>query len=217
VFDERLFKEALIKASRVPLQYAPINLHDSSDTSFSATKAGFAEKANALSRNFRDMFGRIHDQEAVAVFALAPQPLLIKLGTLINDQYNAQVFQCHREGHKWAWKDDSKSPEFIINESGETAAVTVALVIDLSAEIINDRITSVLGADAAIVHLTVAMPNRNFVTNPSVQTNFVEAFRQVIEAIKNRPSHPSIIHVFPAMPNSLAVNSSGPGCSTSMA
>jgi hypothetical protein len=139
----------------VPLQYAPINLHDSSDTNFSTTKAGFTDKANALSKNFRDMFGRIHDEEAVAIFALAPQPLLIKFGTLINDQYNTQVFQCYREGHKWAWKDDRESPAFIIRESGKTDAATVALIIDLSAEIIGERITSVLGEDVSIVHLTM--------------------------------------------------------------
>jgi hypothetical protein len=205
VFDERLLKEALIKANRVPLQYSPIALHDSMDTIFSPIKAGFDEKANALCKNFWDMFGRIQDEESIAIFALAPQPLLVKLGTLINDQCNVQVFQCHREGHKWAWKDNENNTVFITKTTKDSGTKRVALVIDLSATITDDRITSVLGDDITVVHLTIDSPNRGFVTHPTIQKKFVKKFRQAMEDIKNRSSRPDVIHLFPAMPNSLAV------------
>jgi hypothetical protein len=205
VFDERLLKDALIHANRVPLHYSPIELHGSTDTSFSATKDGFESKADALNKNFHEMFGRIHDEVAIAIFALAPQPLLIKLGTLMKDRNNVQVFQCHREGDKWAWRDTGRVPTYITKTTKIGCTNTVALAIDLSAEIIDDRITSVLGDDITIVHLTISSPNRSFVTHPSVQEGFVEAFRQAMEDIKNSPNSPDAIHLFPAMPNSLAV------------
>lgn len=205
VFDERLFKEALVSAKRVPLQHSVMELHDSSDMSYSATPVGFAQKADALSRNFRDMFSRIHDNESVAVFAFAPQPLLIKLGTLINDQYNVIAFQCHREGHKWAWKDDARVPKFLRKTTKESPSNKVALVIDLSATVEDSRITAILGNDTTVHHLTIKRPDRNFVTNSDVQDAFINTIRPFIEDIKNSMLHHDVLHVFPVMPTSLNV------------
>lgn len=205
VFDENLFRWALILAQRVPLQSSIIELHDSTDTRYSADKFGFEKKASALSANFRDMFGRIHDKESIAVFALAPQPLLIKLGTLINDQYNAMAFQCHREGHKWAWKEGTAIPEFLQMKTRESNSNKVALVIDLSGPVKDERITSILGEDITIYHFTLKNHNRNFVSNVGVQGAFINAIRPFIEEIKNSKQRPSIVHVFPVMPASLNV------------
>ncbi len=54
--------------------------------------------------------------------------------------------QCHREGDKWAWPDDQSTVDFS-NPSvkGADSETAVALVIDLSAEIIDQRIENTLG------------------------------------------------------------------------
>jgi hypothetical protein len=205
IFDEKLFKEALIFAQRVPLQNSIIELHDSTDTNYVAIQDGFKDKANILCRNFNEMFSRIHDQESIAIFALAPQPLLIKLGTLINDQYNAVVFQCHRDGHKWAWKNETITPEFFTKTTKESNTNQVALVVDLSAQVTDDRIISVFDHNITIYHLSIDDPNRNFVTSPVVQNSFISVFRSFIEEIKNSKNRPDVIHLFPVMPNSLNV------------
>ena len=53
--------------------------------------------------------------------------------------------QCHREGDKWAWPDDQSTVDFQIHQSKADSETAVALVIDLSAEIIDQRIENTLG------------------------------------------------------------------------
>lgn len=202
---ESLFRQSLVASQRIPLQQPVIPLHKGMTTQYTPSRENFEAKALELEQAFKEWSDAIIKQEdSIAVFALAPQPLLIKLGTLINDQYNTEVFQCHREGHKWAWQDHSEAVEYIIKRPGNIAN-SVALVIDLSAEVVDDRIKSVLGEDSAIYHLTIPTPNRNFVRSRDIQSEFVKTFRVLLEEIKNLRPQPKIVHLFPVMPNSLAI------------
>ncbi len=195
--SERLFKDAVLSAELIPMQQPVIPLHRDSYVRYEATKENFEAKARDLETQFKSWFDSvIKTEDAIAIFALAPQPLLFKLGTLVNDQYNAQVFQCHRTGHKWAWKSTVQPVEYQIKTTRSSESNKVALVIDLSAEIIDDRITRVLGEKISITHLTIDTPNRLFVTGKDVQDSFVVSFRKVIEDIKNHRPEPTEIHVF---------------------
>ena len=204
--SERLFKQALVSASLIPLEYPVISIDADSRTSYSPTKTCFEEKAADMERQVRSWFGSIiKPEDAIAVFALAPQPLLIKLGTLINDQQNVTVFQCHRIGHKWAWKGEQSSVKFTTKCTRSCESDMVALVIDLSAEVVDQRITRVLGENCSIYHITIEEPNRYFVTNKEIQDDYIHALRAILEQIKNEHQNIQYIHIFPAMPNSLAV------------
>lgn len=207
VFDsERLFKGAVLSAGLMPLQQPVIPLHGDSHIRYEPTKESFLTKEKDLEVQFRSWFDSIvKSEDAIAVFALAPQPLLFKLGSLINDQYNTQVFQCHRSEHKWAWKHDSSNVEFRLKQTKHGSRGKMALVLDLSAEIVDDRIVHVLGDECSITHLTIDYPNRSFVLNKNIQDAFVVSFRQVMEEIKNYRPTPSEIHMFMSMPNSLSI------------
>ena len=78
-------------------------------------------------------------------------------------------------------------------------------MLDLSARVLDDRIISVLGEDVTIFHITISEPNRTFVTSETIQESFVNIYREALEYIKNCRPAPSLIHLFPVMPNSLAV------------
>ena len=204
--SERLFKQALVSASLIPLEYPVISIDADSRTSYSPTKTCFEEKVADMERQVRSWFGSIiKPEDAIAVFALAPQPLLIKLGTLINDQQNVTVFQCHRADNKWAWKGEQSSVEYITKCTRSSESNVVALVIDLSAEVVDQRITRVLGENCSIYHITIEEPNRYFVTNKEIQDDYIHALRAILEQIKNEHQNIQYIHIFPAMPNSLAV------------
>ena len=80
-----------------------IDLSKDSRTRYEPTKENMIQRSEDLETQVRIWLEQIiRSEDAIAVFALAPQPLLIKLGTLINDQQNTYVFQCHRTGHKCA-------------------------------------------------------------------------------------------------------------------
>jgi len=61
-----------------------------------------------LKNIFNEKLGSIksnHQVQHFSVFALAPQPLLILFGTLLNDFYPADIYQLHREPSTWNWLD----------------------------------------------------------------------------------------------------------------
>ena len=204
---EMLLKRAVVKANLYPRQDAPISLDEGSQTRYIPTKENLVEKANELEYQIKQAFnGIVKKNEVIAIFSLAPQPLLFKLGTLISDQLNVQVFQCHREGEKWSWPENEFTRiKYLIKKTCDKSEETVAMVIDLSAQIIDNRVTVVLGDECTIFHLTIESPNRLFVKNKKIQDDFVKSFRSLMEQIKNEYPNADKIHVFPAMPNSLAI------------
>lgn len=204
--SDRLLRQAVLLSGRVPMQEPAISLNEDSITKYVPTKAIFEQKAQDLERQFKVWFNEvIKSKDSIGVFSLAPQPLLFKLGTLINDQYNTVVFQCHRSGHKWAWPDKSDVIKFDFKCTKEGTPNKVALVMDLSATVLDDRITSVLGDDATVFHITMDNPCRTFVTSEAIQEGFIKTFREAMEYIKNLRPAPTEIHTFQVMPNSLAI------------
>lgn len=200
-----MLRRAVVHENLYPKQDVPISLNEGSPTKYVPSKEMIVNQAIALADQVRLNFQGLKKEESIAIFALAPQPLLIKLGTLICDQLNVHVFQCHREGEKWTWPEDSSSVEFIFKKTKESGSATLAFVIDLSAPIVDDRITSVLGDNCTIYHLTIENPNRLFVKNMAIQETFVQSFRMAMETLKNDNPGCKVIHVFPAMPQSLAI------------
>lgn len=204
--SERLFKEALLFSGRLPMQQPVISLNSNTNVRYTPSKEEFNNKSIDLEREFRTWFDDIvKKQDSIGLFSLAPQPLLFKLGSLLNDQYNVAVYQCHRRTNKWTWLENDDEVEFKFTKTLSNNDDKVALVIDLSAEVVDERITTVLGTDISIYHLSIENPNRNFVTNEKIQSDFVVLFRKAMEDIKNLMKSKGMIHVFPVMPNSLAI------------
>ncbi len=142
----------------------------------------------------------------LSVFALAPQPLLIKLGALLGDIVPADVYQRHREPRPtWKWPARPKgTTPFEIRRPASTVGPP-ALVLALSATVTADRITSVLGSDAAIWTVTVAIPHKEIVKSPNQLAEVRALFRRLLDEIKAVHGQTTLLHVFPAMPVSLAV------------
>lgn len=201
-----VLRRASVKCGLYPKQDEPIELHSGSVTKYIPSKEIMQIQVDVLENQVKQYFGSIVKKEdVVALFALAPQPLLFELGYLLCDQLNIRVFQCHREGDKWAWPEDQSVVDFLTCKSRNESETVIALVVDLSAEIVDQRIINVLGEKCSIYHLTISEPNRVFVKNPQIQDSFVRAFRLLMERIKNDNPKANEICLFPAMPASLAV------------
>ena len=201
-----VLRRASVKCGLYPKQGEPIELHSGSVTKYIPSKEIMQIQVDVLENQVKQYFGSIVKKEdVVALFALAPQPLLFELGYLLCDQLNIRVFQCHREGDKWAWPEDQSVVDFLTCKSRNESETVIALVVDLSAEIVDQRIINVLGEKCSIYHLTISEPNRVFVKNPHIQDSFVRAFRLLMEKIKNDNPKAKEICLFPAMPASLAV------------
>ncbi len=161
-----------------------------------------------LDRLFSDKIGgRIERQEIrhLSVFALAPQPLLIELGRLLNEIVPITVHNRHREPTTWRWQRDRPVLDFLVSRPAAEAAGSIALKIAVSATVNDERITRVLGDDAAIWSITVAEPGNDVVRQPEDLSVFRTTLRAVYNEIKARHGEGKVINLFPVMPASLAV------------
>ena len=102
------------------------------------------------------------DVRHLSRFALAPQPLLVELGRLVSDISPVEVYQHQLEPvDTWKWAEDGRSIVYeVVRPANSTASV--ALNLSLSATIVNDRITTVLGDEAAIWTITIDEPSNDF-------------------------------------------------------
>lgn len=144
--------------------------------------------------------------EHLSIFAFAPIPLLVKLGTLINDIQHAEVHQPIRNPKSWKWQPDDGYNEvrYLVHSPKEKQA-QVALNLSLSATITNDRIHRVLGEDVAIFTLTIEEPFNDFLKCRKHLQSFSKELRLLLNQIKAQYGSEVPLHVFPAMPISAAV------------
>ena len=189
-----------------PKQNSLIDLCDDAGVKYVHSKQTIIEKSRELEIQFNKTIKQF-TKDSLAVFAFTCQPLLFKLGTLLGDQREVVVFQPQRDSLKNRWSFDLNEGKiaYITKRKYSSKFHKVALVLDLSAEIKDGRIESVLGKDVNIYHITINNPNRLFVTSLSIQNGFVETFRKCLENIKRENELVDEIHIFPAMPVSLAI------------
>jgi hypothetical protein len=159
------------------------------------------EKEN-LERQFaRRVRDRIADGEIrhLSVFSLAPQPLLIHLGTLLGDIIPCDVYQRHREPQTWAWPSGTTIPGYLIREP-QSKTGKPALVLSLSATIDLKRVTSVLGEDASIWTITVDAPHNDLMKSREQLADLRAVLRRVFDRIKFAQGQSAVLHIFPAAP-----------------
>ena len=162
--------------------------------------------------NLRRVFARkvkerIEQKEIrqLSVFALAPQPLLIELGHLLGDIVPVAVHQRYREPPTWRWQPDQPAITFRVDEYSGPADAPVALKLALSATVTDDRIRAVLGNNVAIWSLTAERPHNDIMRRPEDLIEFKRHVRQLFDRIKAAHGEKAVINLFPALPNSAAV------------
>lgn len=148
---------------------------------------------------------RLGDVQHLSIFAFSTQPLLIELGLILSDIPAAEVYQLHREPPDWKWQDSPDDFDFHIEEP-KSSHSTVALNLSLSATIDNSRIISTLHQqDLSIWRMTVTEPHNDFLKGKDQLRLFRQRFRVLLDCIKARHGQDAVLHVFPAVPVSVAV------------
>jgi SMODS-associated and fused to various effectors sensor domain len=159
------------------------------------------ERENLEKQFARRVRDRISDGEIahLSVFSLAPQPLLIHLGTLLGDIISCDVFQLHREPQTWVWPSGAETPGYLIREP-QSKTGKAALVLSLSATINLKRVTSVLGEDASIWTITVQTPHNDVMKSREQLAGLRSVLRRAFDQIKFAHGQSAILHIFPAAP-----------------
>lgn len=156
-------------------------------------------------KNVSPLLNSATDRLHFSIFALAPQPVLIKFGSLLPDIYPAEVYQCHREPPFWNWRANPDSFQFIVTTPSEFFP-NVAINLSLSATIENDRIKKAFGtSNYSEWNITIHNPNVNFLQSKHQLQIFRNEFRALLNNIKSAHGEQAVINIFPAVPNAIAV------------
>jgi hypothetical protein len=192
---------------RYPAQDTPIDLATINGSFIDRDDEFWAVEATSLRRRFDQ---RVRERTAageinhLSVFAIAPQPLLILLGTLLGDIVPADVYQRHREPPSWDWPEHAAPVTFQV-DAPTTIGGPPALVIGLSATIARQRITSILGTDATIWTITTGKPHNDLIKSRADLAAVRTLGRSLFDRIKAAYSATDTLHIFPACGVSVAV------------
>lgn len=171
-------------------------------------EAYWTTQAENLRRQYKaKVSGRIERQEIrhISAFALAPQPLLIELGRLLCDIVPVTTHQRHREPSSWRWARDREPVSYSMSKPTGQRDGPVVLKLGVSATVTDDRIKAVLGGEVEIWSLTADDPGNDIVRCPDDQASYRRLLRGLFDRIKAKHGTGRDLHVFPAVPASLAV------------
>ena len=138
-----------------------------------------------------------------SVFALAPIPLIIKLGELFGDKTPCDVYQKRRFPDSWCWEEESLTNNYIIKENppykkGDNIALFINLTASNSikpiAEKYNIKYPYILEAEEKGVDCIKSKEDLNL---------FWHKYQEVCEKIIHNHGR-NRIYIFPAIPVSAA-------------
>jgi hypothetical protein len=191
---------------RFPADTRAIELGTANKGFNDADEALFKAEAAHLIREFdRKIKQPFEDKviDHVSVFGLAPQPLLILLGSLLQDIVPADVFQRHREPQTWKWPELAESLEYELVAPTEFDG-SPALIIEFTAAVTDDRILGVV-PDANIWRIQIPEKSNDHIKCRQDLANFRKRIHQVLGDIQEKHGHKTPLHVFPVAGVSVAV------------
>ncbi|MCX6132629.1 MAG: SAVED domain-containing protein [Ignavibacteriales bacterium] len=198
---------AALLPNRYPAQTRPIELGLKNTSWQDRTPEYWLIENQNLEALFRQKVATLKGNDEVqhfSIFGLAPQPLLIRLGTLLSDIYPADVYQRHREPSTWNWQQEAETKEILLLEPKQRIGIPV-LKVSLSATVTDQRIHDTLSDKSCIWTITIDNPNNDFLKTRELLTQFRMICRRAFDRIKAAHGEKSQIHVCPAMPVSAAV------------
>ena len=140
----------------------------------------------------------------LSVFALAPQPLLIRLGTLLTDINDVQVFPRSREPQGWNWRRHPAGFRFIVQRPKRPSGPP-AMVLSLSGTLNDDRVATALKVRPTLWKVTIKNPHNDFLRSKEQLRQFRQLARRLMDEIKAMHGQKTTLHIFPAAPAAIAV------------
>ena len=202
-----IFKQAaaaIIPNKRVASQHGmSINIDVSSDYK---SPSFWSEAEVQLTAKYRHLVQStltvIPDQH-FSVFPIAPIPLIIKLGYLMGDKVPADIYQKTRTPDTWQWQTTEITNSFSIEKKTVRPGNRVAMVLSLTADIAEERITSVMDVDV-IYFIRASRFGVDSILSIADLSTFWHTYQDVCDEIRNGYTDTHEIAVFPAIPVSAA-------------
>lgn len=149
------------------------------------------------------------DASVLAVFALAPIPMLIHLGAELDDKTETVLFRRDRSDapDAWAWSEGSRAPssfEVVASEADPDATDVVAFV-DVTAAVGANRVPANL-AGAPSVRLSVAEgASVEAIASQGDLASFSGAWRDLLSTVERQWPRAERLHILAAVPATAAI------------
>ncbi len=192
---------------RYPAENGAIELSTSGSDSTERDAEFWQTELKDLDRKFdRKVQERLEDGEIehLSLFTLSPMPLLIRLGTLLTEIRDVDVYQLHREPKGWGWPEKDETIDLQVERPNQKDGPP-ALVIAMSATVDDTRIENVLGDKTSIWRVTIPKPNQECIRSRADLAAFRGIVRPLLNEIKAAHGHDAQLSIFPAAPVSTMV------------
>lgn len=137
------------------------------------------------------------------MFPIGPIPLLVKLGEVLGDKINMDVYQKTRIPDTWSWQSTSVTNIFAVDERTPSKGSEIAIVLALTSDISDDRIMQV--NDFGIIYKIKAQRNDvDSIKSVSDLSEFWHLYQGILDDIVNRYGRSCKVHLFPSIPVSAA-------------
>ena len=149
----------------------------------------------------------------LSMFAIARFPLLVHLGSRIDDVLTVDVFQRHRSSESWIWPASAEGdPRFTVRREGplgtETTqpATEAVLIINASGTIHRSELPAETAElPAYFVELDRGTPHTDSVRTRDVRDSFERSIREMLGQIEQSDKTVRRFHVFAAAPVSVGI------------
>ena len=187
-----------------------VHIIDPASVTERRTDAYWESSVETIQENTQRFYASLRQASVanIAVFALAPIPLLVALGSCLSNKYPTSLFQRHRDTDDWRWKEDGAPVEFqcrILHEGPELQRV--ALVCSLSGAVSPADYRSAVDNSFTVYEITPdgAAPSVDCLRLRESLQAFRACYRRTLQRITG--GHPGVqeIHLIPAVPAPAAV------------
>jgi hypothetical protein len=144
----------------------------------------------------------------ISLFALAPIPLLVFLGSQLSNKVAVEIYQRHRDTEDWVWKTNVETAEyhFLKRQSG-TDSSSVALLLSLSGAILFPDLPAEIDKTFSVYEITLAKdtPRPSFLRTREDLAAFKKVYEEARSSIRRDHAGLTSLHLFPAVPAPIAV------------
>lgn len=143
----------------------------------------------------------------VSVFGFARLPLLVHLGSRLDDTVPTDIYQRHRQDESWVWRDDVSAVDFTARLDHDVSAGSEAVVIiNVSGSIKEQEVPAELATLRRYEIRPVQAPTcPDIMQGRGSLQRFAAALRDFFALLEREAKTLCRLHVLPAVPMSAAI------------
>ncbi|MBO7231066.1 MAG: SAVED domain-containing protein [Bacteroidaceae bacterium] len=185
-------------AREIPINLSPdLSLYDSEDNYWPIM-------ATHLERQWLQYEQMIRDKH-ISLFAVAPQPLLFKLGTLINRNYNVDVRQSQGSIDNWKWRCDKQTAKIETQfVEAEDSSAEPIITFELTAKLSKDELRKEFGK-GTIYRITSESCSPEIIKSWRDLRAVINEYRNTLNTIREVYGNDVKIKMVPIAPVSVSI------------